>query len=204
MLQIKVVEYDPAWPESFARIKSEIASVLTNIPSARIEHVGSTSIPGLPAKPMLDIDVVVPADQVMEAVQALYHLGYTYSYEKSGIDRMAFRYSKHTHDPGASLPTEDGDIRRAVYLQTPNTNSLANHLAIREVLLRDAKLREEYGNVKLQLAQAEHTGIASYIFKKDAILLKILEASDLSKERIASILTITARPTPPHLAGATA
>jgi GrpB-like predicted nucleotidyltransferase (UPF0157 family) len=200
MLTINVVEYDPIWPQSFERIKTEISSVFTNIPSVQIEHVGSTSIPGLAAKPMLDIDIIVPADQVMEAVQSLHHLGYTYAYEANGIDRMAFRYNKHVHDSGASKPTEDGDIRRAVYLNTPDGDALANHLAVREVLRRDSQLREEYGNLKLQLAKSEHADIGAYGEKKSAILMKVLKASDLSEEKLASIGKKRKRAPPPHLA----
>jgi GrpB-like predicted nucleotidyltransferase (UPF0157 family) len=55
---IEVVDYDPSWPATFAAIRDRVGAALGPVAVA-IEHVGSTSVPGLPAKPVIDIDVVV-------------------------------------------------------------------------------------------------------------------------------------------------
>ena len=66
---IEVSEYDPAWPERFERLRAEYARALAaGVPAAAIEHVGSTSVPGLAAKPIIDVDIVV-AEQDVEADQ---------------------------------------------------------------------------------------------------------------------------------------
>src|SRR5437870_3188884 len=55
---VVIAEYDPAWPERFEEERTKIASALPE--AIRIEHIGSTSVPGLAAKPIIDIIVVVP------------------------------------------------------------------------------------------------------------------------------------------------
>jgi GrpB-like predicted nucleotidyltransferase (UPF0157 family) len=71
VLQIAVLDYDPLWAQQFARIKAEILEALTKVPVITVEHVGSTSVPGLAAKPIIDIDVVVAPEQFAAAASAL-------------------------------------------------------------------------------------------------------------------------------------
>ncbi len=79
-----VVDYDPAWPAAFARLRDRVAGVLGAL-AAAIAHVGSTSVPGLAAKPIIDIDVVVPAAaDVPEAIRRLALLGYRPTLDSRG------------------------------------------------------------------------------------------------------------------------
>jgi len=190
MLKVNVVEYDPQWPDQFNKIRDELAYSLSDFlphDGFDIQHVGSTSIVGLSAKPIIDIDIIVPAQFVMEATQALTSHGYTYAYERGGIDRMVFRYNLHKLDSGGSTPTEDGSPRRAVYLNKDDGAALANHLAVRDVLRNDKGMREEYGRLKLALAKEEHANIGAYGAKKHAFILRALEQSGLSKEELDRI-----------------
>ena len=66
---IEVKPYDPAWGRNFAAIKAEIAAALGGL-ALRIEHVGSTAVPGLAAKPVIDIDVVIEDYAAFPAVAA--------------------------------------------------------------------------------------------------------------------------------------
>ena len=61
MKTIVVVDYDPAWVTLFEQLRSQIMSVVRDVVTA-VEHVGSTSVPGLAAKPIVDISVVVPTE----------------------------------------------------------------------------------------------------------------------------------------------
>ncbi len=106
------------------------------MPSAYVEHVGSTAVPGLAAKPVLDIDVVVPAGDVDAAVAALESAGYVHRGDLGVPDREAF------HAP-------DDDPRRHVYVCRAGSLSVRNHLAVRDVLRRREDLREAYAAVKL-------------------------------------------------------
>jgi GrpB-like predicted nucleotidyltransferase (UPF0157 family) len=192
MLKVNVVEYDPQWPIQFLQIRDELAYALSDFLAGDafdIQHVGSTSVEGLPAKPIIDIDIIVPAHFIMEATQALTSHGYTYAYERGGLDRMVFRYNTHKLDSGGSTPTEDGSPRRAVYLNKNDGAALANHLAFRDVLRTNRGMREEYGNLKMALAKEEHVDIGAYGAKKQAFIIRALEQSGLSEEEMDRIMT---------------
>lgn len=183
MLAINVIPYNPEWHSHFANIRAELDIALSDfLPKERydVEHVGSTSVPGLAAKPIIDIDIIVPAENIMEATMALTSHGYTYAYEPS-IDRMVFRYNKHKLDSGASTPTEDGSPRRAVYLNKRDGAALLNHLTVRNALRADSKLAQEYGQLKLELAKQKHVDIGAYGALKTETIRKILENSGLSE-----------------------
>jgi GrpB-like predicted nucleotidyltransferase (UPF0157 family) len=74
---IEVRDYDPAWPDRFAALRREYATALdaAGVPYAGIEHVGSTSVPGLAAKPVIDCDIVVAAAHVGAAAADIYAYG---------------------------------------------------------------------------------------------------------------------------------
>ena len=67
---VEVVAWDPGWSREFERVAADLRRALADLPGAAIEHVGSTSVPGLAAKPVLDIDVIVAAPDVPAAVAA--------------------------------------------------------------------------------------------------------------------------------------
>lgn len=190
VLRVAVLEYDPSWADHFQRIKKELKLALVNVPYLSIEHVGSTSIPGLAAKPIIDIDVIVDPMHYPAAASALSYGGYVFKPEPTGIDRMSFRYSAHALDSGATKPTEDGEIRRAVYLVMPNASSLRNHLAVKKVLLNNPELVKEYAEVKRELATQEFQGIGQYAGGKSGILQKIMTESDLDEITLNGIATL--------------
>ncbi|KAF2994244.1 hypothetical protein E8E13_000867 [Curvularia kusanoi] len=183
-LRIAVLEYDPSWAHHFVRIKAELLTALVEVPVINIEHVGSTSVPGLAAKPIIDIDVVVAAEHFAAAASALSYGGYIFKPEPGGMDRMSFRYLAHALDSGASKPTEDGDIRRAVYLVMPEAASYRNHLAVRQVLLTYPDLLSEYADVKRKLAMRSFETIGQYGAGKSGVLQKILAKSSLNTESV--------------------
>ena len=75
---ITVVPYSPEWPVQFERVADDLRRVLGDVPIVAIEHVGSTSVPGLAAKPVIDIDVIVQRGDVAAAISALVAAGYTH------------------------------------------------------------------------------------------------------------------------------
>ena len=97
-MKVAVLEYDPSWPIAFESIKAELLVVLGEIADVVVEHVGSTSVPGLCARPCLDIDIVVDPEWFCAAASALSRNGYTYMPERGGIDPMAFPYDAHERD----------------------------------------------------------------------------------------------------------
>ena len=173
-MSVVVEQYNPQWPSDFATIKSQLENHLAGVHVLSIEHVGSTSVPGLAAKPIIDVDIIVERENVQAAVDALIAAGITYLGELGIADRHAMR------DP-------DQNPRRNIYVCVDGAFQTRNHLAVRDTLRRNASLRDEYGSVKLELAAAG-TNIVDYIEAKGDVIQKILkEAGLLSDEELASI-----------------
>lgn len=94
---VMVLPYDPAWKADFAAIRQELASALDGLAIA-IEHVGSTSVEGLSAKPCIDIDVVMQDYSVFpQIVERLAAIGYTHEADLGIPDREAFCYTGKPH-----------------------------------------------------------------------------------------------------------
>lgn len=87
---VVIVAYDPSWPDAFASLRDRVAAALGDLPVA-IEHVGSTSVPGLGAKPVIDLDVVLAATaDVPEAIRRLATIGYIHQGDLGIAGREAF------------------------------------------------------------------------------------------------------------------
>jgi len=174
-LVITVVEYDPFWPDRFAALRDEYAKAMAaaGVPVVAIEHVGSTSVPGLAAKPIIDCDIVVSEADVTAATGVLVSLGFTPLGELGIPLRWAFK------EPARLLGTN-------TYVIVDGCLSLRNHLAVREVLRADAALRDEYAAVKRE-AGARAANIDEYGQAKTAMVQKILAAAGLTADQRASI-----------------
>jgi GrpB-like predicted nucleotidyltransferase (UPF0157 family) len=174
-LVITVVEYDPAWPERFEALRDEYATAMAvaGVPVAAIEHVGSTSIPGLAAKPIIDCDIVVAKADVSAAASVLVSLGFTPEGELGVPQRWAFK------EPARLSGTN-------TYVVVAGCLSLRNHLAVRDTLRADAALRDKYAAVKRE-AGARAANIDEYGQAKTAMVQKILAAAGLTAAERASI-----------------
>jgi GrpB-like predicted nucleotidyltransferase (UPF0157 family) len=85
-----IVAYDPAWPEVFDVLRRRIEAALGPVARA-VEHIGSTAVPGLAAKPIVDIDVVIANDSALPAaIAGLASIGYAHQGEKGISGRHAF------------------------------------------------------------------------------------------------------------------
>ncbi len=170
-----VVEYDPAWPQRFEQLRQEYAGAMASegVPVAAIEHVGSTSVPGLAAKPIIDCDIVVASQDVAAASQALMALGFTPLGELGIPLRWAFT------EPPRLAGTN-------TYVMVDGSLSLRNHLAVRDVLRANPHLRQEYAAVKRR-AGATAANIDDYGRAKNAMVQQILAAGGLTDAERASI-----------------
>ena len=75
-MKVTILPHDPTWATQFATQKALLGTILSGIAFHSIEHVGSTSIPGLLAKPVLDIDIITPPTSLPSARAALVGAGY--------------------------------------------------------------------------------------------------------------------------------
>jgi len=173
---IEVIDYDPAWPERFESLRAEYAKALSvaGVPVIAIEHVGSTSVVGLAAKPIIDCDIIVERADAEAASAVLVGLGFTPLGEGGVPQRWAF-------DEPERL------TRTNTYVIVAGSLSLRNHLAVRDTLRADPELRDEYGEVKKQLGHYA-TDSYAYVSGKNTIVQRILEAARLSEKDRAAIV----------------
>src|SRR6478672_2338256 len=173
-MRVVIAPYDPRWRADFERIRGELASALVGVDVLAVEHVGSTSVPGLPAKPVIDIDVVVDARTIPRAIAALESAGYVHEGDRGVPERHAFR-------------APDDEPRRNVYVCLDGCLALRNHLAVRETLRSNPGLRDEYARVKSALADQDLATMDQSVAGKNAVLGKILEAAGLSPDELEAV-----------------
>jgi GrpB-like predicted nucleotidyltransferase (UPF0157 family) len=137
---IEVVDYDPSWPRRYEEERDRIAAALGDAVVA-IEHVGGTAVPGLPAKPVIDIMVGVPdIERAGQAVAGLINLGYQYvpELESQLPERRYFRRgTPETHH---------------VHMVTMGSDFWEEHVLFRDYLRSNPQAAEEYGKLKRGLA----------------------------------------------------
>jgi GrpB-like predicted nucleotidyltransferase (UPF0157 family) len=172
---ISVFEYDPAWAQRFRRLRQEYAEAMAadGVPVVAIEHVGSTSVPGLAAKPVIDCDIVVAGQDVAAASRALTGLGFRPLGELGIPLRWAFK------EPARLAGTN-------TYVVADGSLALRNHLAVRDILRTDSGLREQYAATKRRVG-ATAANIDEYGRGKNAMIQQILAAAGLSDAERAAI-----------------
>ena len=158
---VGVVPYDPAWPVMFASLRDRIAPALGEL-AAGIEHVGSTAVPGLDAKPIIDIDVVIRhAGDLPSAAAQLATLGYAQLGDLGVIGREAFR-----------APADQP--RHHLYVCAAGAPALQAHLILRDALRDDPELALQYGELKRALAERYRDDRDAYTEGKSAFVAAVL------------------------------
>lgn len=155
---IEVSEYDPSWPQRYLALREPIAQAL-GARALALEHVGSTAVPGLPAKPVIDIDLIV-ADPEEEAdyLPALEGLGYVLTIrERSWYGHRMLRLSS----PRVNL-----------HVFGPACAEHARHCLFRDWLRAHADERQRYAQAKFAAGQDEDQ-VAVYNEKKQAVVREI-------------------------------
>jgi GrpB-like predicted nucleotidyltransferase (UPF0157 family) len=171
---ICVVDYDPEWPRVFARLRARIWPSVSDF-TLGIEHVGSTAVPGLAAKPVIDIDIVVAGRQEIPlAVERLTNLGYVHEGDLGIPDREAF-----------DLPS--GGPAHHLYVCPRESLALRSHLALRDHLRAHPQDVAAYSVLKKRLAQEFTHDIARYVEGKSEFILAILAREGFSPDSVESI-----------------
>jgi len=152
-----LVDYDPEWPSLFEEEKDRLQSVLLNLPLG-IEHYGSTAVPGLPAKPIIDILIgILPLDDWGRCKQPLESLGYDYA-ERAGV-------------PGHYIFGRGRDMSERthlIHIVGFDGASWRFNLAFRDALRTNQSLREEYLIAKQAACTTAPEGRAKYNELKQA------------------------------------
>lgn len=179
-----VEEYQPSWADEFRAVRDVLSRHLG--PLAReIHHVGSTSIPGMPAKPCIDIDIEIPSDVPLDTLTTkLGELGYRYEGERGIPDRHAYRMTSE-HVPLVNPPRDW--VTQHVYVCPTGSAELRRHLHFRDALVASPELREQYARIKRQcLGRATDGQPMTYQAAKD-------ELGDALFRRVLSMVPIPQR-----------
>jgi GrpB-like predicted nucleotidyltransferase (UPF0157 family) len=161
---VEVTAYDPRWPWVFAGLRDQVATTLGPL-AQRIEHVGSTAVPGLAAKPIIDLDVVIAAPgDLPEVVTRLATLGYRHEGDLGIKGRDAFASP-------AAAPAHH------LYVCPADSRELARHLAFRDYLRSRPEQARAYAELKRSLAARFRSDRDAYARGKTAFIKEALTAA---------------------------
>ena len=152
---IRIAEPDPGWPEAARRELDRIAAALGPV-AVRLEHVGSTAVPGLPAKPIIDLQVSVATLEPEEAyVEPLEGLGYLLILDPAFPD---FRFFGRPHERPRT---------HHVHVWAAGSHHEHRHVAVRDFLRAHAEEAAAYGAVKREVAARHPGNRLAYMAGKD-------------------------------------
>lgn len=160
--RVVVLPYDAQWERDFLRIKDELDEAVGQL-AMGIEHVGSTSVRGLSAKPIIDIDVIIKDRAALEeVVTALGKIGYRHEGDLGIAGREAFKYEGKEH------------LRKHhLYVCPADSPELKRHIAFRDYLRTHPDAVREYSRIKEEGAQQYSNDIERYIEHKSPFIERI-------------------------------
>lgn len=166
--RVTVVPYDENWKKDFLRIREEIEQAIGEW-ILGVEHVGSTSVEGLSAKPCIDMDVVIRDYAVFDhVIQGLESIGYFHEGDLGIPGREAFRYADKPH-----LQTHH------LYVCPRSSEELRRHITFRDYLRRNPDAIRKYSAVKEEAARLFPDDIEGYMMYKSPCIQELYEACGL-------------------------
>ena len=166
-LHTQLVSYQENWQQLFQEEKVQIQAVFVGYDIKDIEHIGSTSIPGIKSKPIIDIAVLVDyTDNHEDYTQKLIELGYEYDEQASSSERYFYR--KYNESIGyhisISFTNKGGFWKRQILF--------------RDYLINHPQYRDEYQKIKEQAIEQDSTGRQLYVGAKTDFVLRILAQAE--------------------------
>lgn len=165
---IVVVPHSPRWKHRFRELETQLCAALGPL-ARRIEHVGSTAVPGLWAKPIVDVDVVIAEDADLARVaRCLARQGYEHVGDQGIEGRKAFRLREE--------PLQGKDHH--LYVCRENAEELRRHLAFRGHLIANPHQAAAYGELKRTLARRFRADREAYTSAKTVFITEVLEEAE--------------------------
>ncbi len=166
MRTITISPADPGWPHEFEKIASMISEYIGDL-IIGIEHVGSTSVPGLAAKPIIDLDVIIEDISVLpKIIERLDSAGYSYEGDLGIAGRESFKRRFN-----------DGMMTYHLYVCQKDGIGYLEHIAFRDYLRSHPEAVREYEEIKKELARVYPHDIDAYLNGKNEFIEKILAES---------------------------
>ncbi len=183
LLQLET--YNPKWKIEFEQLRQVFSELLKGIPST-IEHVGSTAIPGIIAKPILDIDIIPEQKEALpEISNRLDAAGYSSKGELGIMGRFAFKQTTLL----VPLTTAGRKwMTHHLYVCLSNSLALKNHLLFRDALLNNEQLAQIYNQLKRELITETAMTREIYNKRKTEFILSVLAGSGLTKDELAEVM----------------
>jgi GrpB-like predicted nucleotidyltransferase (UPF0157 family) len=159
---IVVLPYDPDWPRRFEAERALLEDVLAPWLEGGIHHIGSTAIPGISAKPIVDMMAGVrDLDEARTAYEPLGEVGYVDAPHRPAVAHHFAKPSQERAEFG-------------LHLTEPGTNLWQERLAFRDALRVDPRLAVEYETLKMRLAREHDADAAAYTAGKRAFVSRVL------------------------------
>ncbi len=159
---VEIVNYDPDWPAQFAEIAARVHTAFASGPLLVVEHVGSTAVVGLAAKPIIDIDVIVPSRAALpDAIARLARLGYIHRGDLGVSGRETFR-------------SPEGGPRQHLYVCACDCPEYRRHIAFRNYLQQHLDTAQNYAALKCDLAARFRDDRVAYTDGKTAFVEAVL------------------------------
>ena len=166
---VVVEKWNPKWKDEFEKIVASLGKdIIYN--SIKIEHVGSTSVEGLSAKPIIDLDIVIENDKFEIIKRLLNDKGYEHEGDLGIEGREAFSYSG-----------KEELMTHHLYVCPKDSKELFKHITFRDFLKNNPALASEYSKVKEQAAVLYPDDIDKYMEFKSEIIEKIYKRCGLLK-----------------------
>ena len=168
MPKISVTSYNSAWPQFFKATATKLQQVLAE-QCKEIHHIGSTAIPGMAAKPIIDIVAVVPS--LIEAIEPIKSTGLTFRGENIIPLHLYFKQ-------------EYADYSVNLHVYEPDNTSIKLHLCFRDYLRQAPALVAQYSQLKYKLAgdlakhQKQKVGLTGYNLGKDQFIQEVIRLTD--------------------------
>lgn len=185
MKRIQVLAYNPKWKLEFEKAKTFYEKLLCGLAS-QVLHVGSTSVEGLWAKPILDIDIVVSNEaECNRAIKLLESVGYIHVGNLGIEGREAFKY------------TEDNKwiqwMEHHLYVCMSGCENLRNHLLLQKHLRSNSEAVEAYSELKRKLADQYPDDMDAYVDGKTELITGFLKAEGMESEELERIESINSK-----------
>ena len=156
--------YSQKWKVLYEKEAEKIKSVISDF-IIDIQHIGSTAIPGMIAKPIIDIAVMISSlDKAKDLIMPLSALGYYYDKSASSSERYFFR--------------KDEPVQYHLSLTAPNVSFWRRQILFRDYLINHPSMAKKYEELKLRMIEKDPTGRKDYLNKKSPFVKKVLELAE--------------------------
>lgn len=161
---MKLSPYSQQWKNLYEEETVRIKDIIGDL-AIDIQHIGSTAIPGMIAKPIIDIAVMLPSlDKAKDLIKPLANLGYNYDESASSSERYFFRKGE--------------PVQYHLSLTAPNVSFWRRQILFRDYLINHPSIAKEYEELKIKLIEKDPTGREDYLNEKSPFVQKISKLAE--------------------------